>query len=93
MDLGNVKTRIAKKIEAAKDERPVSEWSVMVDKFVQKLNENRGSFKEMKFARVAKMLEGRPIGYLYKTFKECEEARSFGAMFWYIYKRDKPKKV
>jgi hypothetical protein len=79
---------------------PRTEREELITKFLDKLNPDRTSagYRCMTYARVARMLQHLPTPELYPFFKQCENARSFGAYFHWALKPQthpglKPKTV
>jgi len=77
------------KFNQRKEGAPRSEREELLTKFLTRLNESRprAGFKPMTYGRLARMFHGVPDGDLYPFYKTCEEARSFGAMFWHCLKK------
>jgi len=75
----------AKPVSKATSER--AEW---IGKFTDRLNADRGQYKPLTYKRVGVMLAHLSNQDLHAFWKQCEEARSFGAWFHYSLK---PQKV
>jgi len=60
-----------------------SERAEMLEKFLTKMNPDRiaSGYKPITPARIGVMLAHVPTSDLFPFFKECEQAKSFGALF------------
>lgn len=66
---------------------PVSERSELIGKFTDGVNASRGKkYKKLTHAYVASKLAHLSVSDLYAFLKQCEQARSFGAMFHWALK-------
>lgn len=61
----------------------------LLEKFLERLNPGRvkAGYKAYTFPRLTKLVEGKSVPELDKLYRECEEAKSFGALFNYKTKR------
>lgn len=64
--------------------KPTSERAEGLRPFVERLRDKKG--KPYRPAFIAMKLSHVPTSELYYLLKQCEQARSFGAMFWYLIK-------
>lgn len=57
----------------------------MLDKFLVRLNHTRVSagFAKLSHSRVAGLLKGMDTRDMLILYKECEQAESFGGLFWF----------
>jgi hypothetical protein len=62
-----------------------SERDELLDKFLDKLNSARvsGGFAPLSHPRVAKLLKGMDTQAMYALYRECDQAKSFGGLFWF----------
>lgn len=62
-----------------------SERAELVGKFLDRLNQDRkGNYRKLRASYVASLLSYiKSNDDLRILYKKCDEARSFGAMFWY----------
>jgi hypothetical protein len=74
------------KFQSNDEGKPRNPREEILDKFMEKLNASRvkAGFRPMTHARLAKIFEGVPTEDLWPAFKTCENARSFGSMFWHL---------
>jgi hypothetical protein len=77
-------------LQPRKPVKPVSsERAELVGKFADRLNRDRDGvkFKKLSYAAVSvKLAHIRTIFDLYAFYRQCEEARSFSAYFWWALK-------
>jgi hypothetical protein len=74
--------------ERAKQPGPTSERAELVQMFVDKLNLTRGGkYKKLAPAYIASLLAYiKDVSDLRMLYKNCMNAREFGALFWYYVK-------
>lgn len=68
-----------------------SERAEFVGKFTDRLNQDRGGYKKLTYARIGKVLAHIPTQDLYAFWKKCDEAKIFGKVFWGALKVKCPK--
>jgi hypothetical protein len=58
-------------------------------RFLARLNQGkpRVRTKPMTYARLAKLLEGMSVAEIHTLYRDCEQGRSFGALFWWKIKQ------
>ncbi len=61
----------------------------LITEFTEKLNQDRVGRKPLAVSAVAYLLSPYSVSDLYLLLRKCNEAKSFGALFWY---HTKPKK-
>ena len=73
------------KIVKRQSGEPRSERDEMLDKFLARLNHTRvaAGFAKLSPSRVAKMLKGMDHRDMLILYKECDQAQSFGGLFWF----------
>lgn len=63
-----------------------NEREELLTKFLERLNADRGKFKPITYARLAKLLKGKD---LYPLYNDCDQANHFSKLFWHKIKNNK----
>lgn len=83
MDISTYRLPVVKKENVSGE--PRSERDEMLDKFLARLNHSRvaAGFTKLTPSRVAGLLKGMDTCDMLVLYKECDQAQSFGGLFWF----------